>query len=126
MDAETAILLEKTEQKLRRYRESIDVARERGLFTRDTGKIEHCIRKIWKLQKKARSAMKRLPPLERRRELAVMYADGHQVGEVAVQRLLEFRAELLASMISSGLRAPVPEAAAPRAVDEMEAERSGS
>ena len=96
--------IDRVQRKLEKYKAKIDEAREEGLFTRDTSKLEDYVVYIWRLQKKARSAMKRLPATERRDDVALSYADVHDTGEQSVKSLLDFRAELCRSNVSAGLR----------------------
>lgn len=98
-----ALMIERIGQKLARYHARIDECREEGLFTRDYTKVEHAIRRVWKLQRKARSAMKRLPATERQ-DVAAAYNELHRQGELAVQQLLALRADLLYSNVSPTLR----------------------
>jgi hypothetical protein len=96
--------IERVGRKLSKYRGKIDEARDAGLGMRDVAEVEGRIRKVWRLQRKARAVVKALPPMERRPEIARAYADVHRLGEAAVKSLLDFRAELLMSNVSASLR----------------------
>ena len=92
-------------KKLAKYRGKIGEAKEIGLYTRDASKVEDRVRKIWKLERKARAVVKKLPPTERRLEVTKAYSEIHREGEAAVKNLLDFRAELLLANLSPSLRA---------------------
>lgn len=112
MSQSLALLIERVGQKLARYQSDLDECREEGLFTRDYTKVEHSIRRIWKLQRKARSAMKRLPATERQ-DVSAAYNELHRQGELAVHQLLELRGDLLYANVSPSLRVRAVEVEAP-------------